>query len=392
MVTYPNGRKVHSTYGSGSSVADVLDRVDMLEEDSGGSPGTDLVLYSYNGTSRHVVTDYPQPDFRLDQYLFWMYTGVYWALDRFGRPVDHMWDGYNSTFDVARVQYGYDYAGNRTWREDVKASDNGYHYDQFYTYDGLHRLKTFDMGNLTGGPPPTGIAGTPANEEDSTLDQLGNWTGYVVKASGSTTLNQTRYHNSVNEIDTDDNHANSAGASITATTGTNWYDPLYDAAGNMLVMPQPASPTSLFIHKYDAWNRPVEVKNTFSTVLVTYEYDGLGRRIVRTVNSGTFAGTYDYYYNEDWQLLEERKGGSSYPLAQYVWHPYYIDALALRYYDADMDNILNENNDGAHRLCAGCQLQRDGNRECVRIGSRTVPVFAIWNSDRARSEFCNRFR
>jgi protein associated with RNAse G/E len=24
-------------------------------------------------------------------------------------------------------------------------------------------------------------------------------------------------------------------------------------------------------------------------------------------------------------------------LAQYVWHPYYIDALAVRYYDADTD-------------------------------------------------------
>jgi hypothetical protein len=39
--------------------------------------------------------------------------------------------------------------------------------------------------------------------------------------------------------------------------------------------------------------------------------------------------TYDYYYNEQWQLLEERKDGDTDPLNQYLWHPYYIDALAI---------------------------------------------------------------
>jgi YD repeat-containing protein len=58
--------------------------------------------------------------------------------------------------------------------------------------------------------------------------------------------------------------------------------------------------------KYDAWNRLVEVKRA-STVLATYEYDGLHRRIVRTAEPGTGnEKEYHSYYNLDWQELEVR--------------------------------------------------------------------------------------
>ncbi len=73
------------------------------------------------------------------------------------------------------------------------------------------------------------------------------------------------------------------------------------------------------------------------------EYDGLGRRIVRAEysSSGTLTYRLHCYYNENWQLLEGRKEVSGTedtdPLNQYLWHPYYIDALAVRYYDSDTD-------------------------------------------------------
>ncbi len=38
-----------------------------------------------------------------------------------------------------------------------------------------------------------------------------------------------------------------------------------------------------------------------------------------------------FYYNGNWQVLEERAGSSSTPANQYVYHPYYVDAIALRY-------------------------------------------------------------
>ena len=68
-------------------------------------------------------------------------------------------------------------------------------------------------------------------EEDWTLDPLGNWPGYVQKTSGTTDLDQARTDNKANEI-----------TAITATTGTNWADPVYDRAGNMTTIPKPCEP------------------------------------------------------------------------------------------------------------------------------------------------------
>ncbi|MCI0491911.1 MAG: hypothetical protein L0Z07_03125 [Planctomycetes bacterium] len=135
------------------------------------------------------------PDVKLD--LYGSTAGTYAGLDRFGRTVDQSW--YNNTGSpvaVDRIKYGYDHAGNRTWREDTvaKAQSTPKYQDEFYTYDGL------------------------------------------------------------------------------------------------------------------------------------------GRRIVRTVNGFDGPTTYDCYYNDQWQLLEERKDAGPNPVQQFVWHPHYVDALAVRYY------------------------------------------------------------
>ena len=87
----------------------------------------------------------------------------------------------------------------------------------------------------------------------------------------------------------------------------------------------------------------MEVKDG-STVVTANEFDGLGRRIQRVSADDVF----DDYYNEQWQLLEQRQYGDTDPLSQYVWHPIYIDALAVQYWDQDLDGDLAENNDGAH--------------------------------------------
>jgi RHS repeat-associated protein len=43
--------------------------------------------------------------------------------------------------------------------------------------------------------------------------------------------------------------------------------------------------------------------------------------------------------------------GVSDPLATNYWHPDYVDALAMRLYDADTDDVFNENSDGQHYYC-----------------------------------------
>jgi RHS repeat-associated protein len=139
---------------------------------------------------------------------------------------------------------------------------------------------------------------------------------------------EERTHNSANEL---------TGFTTPGTT----IDPVLDRAGNMTTIPQPASPSASFTLKYDAWNRMVEVKAGTNTVQEN-AYDGLNRRIVRGVfSSGTLSHKIHYYYNENWQVIEERKEVSGTedpdPINQYVWHPYYVDALAYRLYDSNTD-------------------------------------------------------
>jgi hypothetical protein len=114
--------------------------------------------------------------------------------------------------------------------------------------------------------------------------------------------------------------------------GSDWADPTHDAAGNMTAIPKPASPANSFALQYDAWNRLVEVQSGM-TVVQTNQYDGLGRRVVRDESGGSGVLRH-YYYHENWQVVEERTGTSTTASHQYVWHPHYIDALALTYNSA----------------------------------------------------------
>src|SRR5262249_32054420 len=107
-----------------------------------------------------------------------------------------------------------------------------------------------------------------------------------------------------------------------------------DGAGNMTKIPN-ASWSNPFNLTYDAWNR-LTVVNDGQDDIQKNSYDGLGRRIRR--NEAISGGDLlDYYYNESWQLLEQRRNGSSSPDRQYVWHPYYVDALALTYNSSGAD-------------------------------------------------------
>ena len=133
-----------------------------------------------------------------------------------------------------------------------------------------------DRGDLTGTYPNyTGISGTPAAERDYTLDALGNWTDYIEKSSGSTTLDQDRTHNSVNEI-----------TDITENEGDPWIDPAHDARGNMTTVPKPSDLDLAggFTCKYDSWNRLAEVKQG-ETVVAKYEYDALNRRVKKHIDT-----------------------------------------------------------------------------------------------------------
>ena len=180
-------------------------------------------------------------------------------------------------------------------------------------------------------------------------------------------LVQTRSHNLANEIDTDDDHANAPGASIAASTGDNWIDPVYDAAGNMIFGPQPGYEATAAMaqhYVYDAWNRMTAVwrdnGDTAGTLetsgagqdarLTECEYDGLHRRIERVkYNSGTPLPSEHFYYNTSWQVLEVRLTGFANPPKQYVWDQRYIDAAVVRFFNSDF-NLDNTYDDAADNI------------------------------------------
>ena len=327
-LTYPSGRVLFYDYGTADALADRLSVPENLRETNGA--GTILVAYSRTGSGDAVITDYQQPDLKLD--LFGGTTGTYAGMDRFGRDVDHRWYDYTSgTVDRARYHYGYDHNSNRQWLEDPVASANSSHLDILYAYDGLNRLTAYDRGDINAGH--TAIT-TLAFAQAWDLDQLNNWSAFDEDTDGDTTddLEQDRTHNDANEI-----------TAITATTGANWVDPTHDAAGNMNTGPTPGAETSTQKYIYDAWNRLVEVTDGSDVTQATFGYDARNYRLTKGVYvSGSLDHTRHYYHTEQGQVVEERIDSSTDPDRQYTWGDRYVDDLVLRTRDTDSNGSLDE--------------------------------------------------
>ena len=195
---YPSGRVLNYHYGTSGGTNDLLSRIGSLIDNDGT---THLGDYTYVGLNQIVQMVSAQPSTQL---TYIQQSGSppigdggdqYTGLDRFGRVVDQRWIKTSSGADLERVQYGFDRASNRVWRDNVVADVLSAKQDEFYTYDGLYQLLTLQRGTLNSGK--TGISGTPTWEEDFTFDPTGNWNNYVNKVSGTTTLNQPRTHNAV---------------------------------------------------------------------------------------------------------------------------------------------------------------------------------------------------
>ncbi len=282
--------------------------------------------------------------------------GAYPGFDRFGRIKNQKWEIKDA--DPANVkdqfQYGYDRALNRTWREVAPDGGNPTGFDEYYTYDGLHRLERSQRGTLSGTPYDS--ITSPVKTQDFGLEALGNWKTFKEDDDATLdwdVLDQTRLHNKVNEIDNDDNHANAPSGSI---TGGSWILPVYDAAGNMTAAPKPGTETTRHWYIWDAWNRLVAVwlddgdgtkeitgETPDDTLVATYRYDGLGRRIQKVVE-GDPDVTYDYYYS-GYQVVEVRKDGSEHPYKQYVWGIRYVHSPVLRWRDGNTDGDLEDEGD-----------------------------------------------
>ena len=117
-------------------------------------------------------------------------------------------------------------------------------------------------------------------------------------------------------------------------------------AGNMTTVPKPFVPTTGMICKYNAWNRMAETRLS-PTVPAKYQYDGLNRRTIRSIEFGPTPHLHRYY-SAAWQILEMRKDvegtapENAQPYVQYVWSARYIDAAVLRDGNTDSDGLCDD--------------------------------------------------
>ncbi len=324
---YPDGRLVHSTYGTSGSISDAVNRIAAIKEDSGGSPGNSLAEYSYLGDNTFVQVDYPEPDLRFDLAHGTGSDPYDGPLDRFGRLTDLLWYDYGSSTDAVRIQHGYDRAGSRTYREDPVAAAASADFDELYGYDQINRLTDLDRGDLNANKDALS-SGTLTFAQEWSLDPTGNWSTFKQDDDGDSTwdLDQSRSHNGVNEI--------------TQIAGSSTHI-AHDRVGNTTKCPKPDDWSNHFDLTYDAWHRLVKVEDGANTV-AEYTYDGAKRRIIKKTYTGGVLDETRHYYHTDpqkWQVIEERIGDSSNPDRQFIWGLRYIDDLILR--DRDTSDPKN---------------------------------------------------
>jgi len=331
-MVYPNGRELTFDYGNADGIDDSSSRIAAIIDDD----TTHLVDYQYLGQNSFVIANNPQPQI---EWTLASLTGtddpdtgdIYSGLDRFGRIKDCRWYNTDAEEDAVRLQYGYDRASNRLWRQDDVARSLSEDFDELYTYDGLQRLKTMQRGLLNGGDD---AIASQTYGQCWNLDATENWTGMKQAEGGSSwTLEQARTANTVNEI-----------TDITNSVGPTWAVPTYDPAGNMTTVPQSADPENSFTASWDAWNRLVKlVDDEAEDTIAEYQYDAINRRIGKTLYaSGVLDQTRQIYLSSSNQVLEERIDSNSDAVTQNVWGLIYIDGLILRDRDTDDDGTFDE--------------------------------------------------
>ena len=323
-VRYPNGRQVFFDY-SGTDDNKLNRLTKILDTDD----VTSLAEYTYLGIGTMVIEDFVQPSVKLD--YFGGTSGTYAGSDNFGHVVQQLWYDYGASANRDKFTYGYDRASNRLYRNHSLATLK----DEFYTYDGVNRLTISERGTLTQNKDD--ISGTPVREEDFALDPLGNWTTYVQKTNGSTDLNQSRTHNTANEL----------------ISASSWTTPVNNRAGNITTISKPSSPSNGLTLKYDAWSRLVQVTDG-ETIVAKYKYDGDNRRIKKHIDSQSPSSPdgvdrYEHLYYIDVQLVETRNATtesdqpeSLQPKYQWVWSLRYIDSPILRDENTDTDSLCDD--------------------------------------------------
>jgi RHS repeat-associated protein len=267
-MTYPNGRTINYNYNGSSGLDSTASRITSISD----SDGSLIQSYQYQGLDTPMVATSG--------------NGVVGTttLDSVGRISSLIYTN-SSGGVIDGYGYTYDNDGNVLSKTNLALPTDS----ETYTYDGLNRLTSFARGTVS-----SGTIASPTTSESWNLNAIGDWNSETVNGVTTSWTNSAQ------------NQAKMIGS---ATLN-------YDADGNTLTN-QVTGQT----YGYDAWNRLVTVKNSSGTVIASYTYDALGRRITQTYGTTTT----DLYYSSAGQVIEAQQGGVT--VAQYVWSPFYVNQL-----------------------------------------------------------------
>jgi RHS repeat-associated protein len=263
------------------------------------------------------------------------------------------------------------------WLPGQLTPDRGDHFGRSVGVDGDHAIVGVeladDLGSNSGAAQMFVSIYGGRMEQQWDLDGVGNWTSTTVNG-----VTQAREHDEANQITSLDGEDEN----IAYDAAGNLPSPRLRQAGTTTIpkLPMPGYQPGRFLCTYDAWNRlrfvyeddgatPGQV-DAEDTPVAEYRYDppwphglrragGVGRRITKLVRTSPVGEALvwdrtDYFYNEDWQVLEERvtrglANGEKETIAeeayaQYVWDIRYIDVPICRFRDADesADGTLEE--------------------------------------------------
>jgi RHS repeat-associated protein len=322
-------RVITDSYGTSGSMDDEINQLNSIIDGYGTTSAvttsTTLDTFGQMGDGSIVSETYNEPNVG---YNLLGTTGGTPNLDQFGRVQDMVWAAIGSGDLLDGYAYTRNLQGDVTSRQNLALDAynlansplDPVYLDQVYGHDALDQLDSLTQGKLTDG---TIASGTEDASQSFSLDGFGNWSNYAATSDGTTTVDQNRGTNSLNQI--------TGFSDPSGVTLAPWEAPAYDAVGNMTTVPQPGAETGTPLTcQYDAWDRLAAVYSG-STLVTAYSYDGLNRLIETQsdyVTAGPQSVVYDLYAGN--QLIETRiatftagdaapSADSLAPTYQYVW-------------------------------------------------------------------------
>ena len=218
-----------------------------------------------------------------------------WTLDANSRVTDlkHATTGMGAT-TLQEWTYGYTNADDPLSQADVTPSYTVH--GQAYQYDGLHQINAFQRGIVSSNTVPSPLA-----SQAWTLSKAGDWNSWATTV-GMTTTTDTRTHNNIHAL-----------TARTAPASSQTYDLNFNQTGDGVN----------YTFVYDANDQLQHATNTATTLVTTYQYDALGRRVGKNVG-----GTVTQFYYAGRQIVEEHDGTDA-VTAFYTYGTYIDDPLTM---------------------------------------------------------------